>query len=64
MKKVLKIVDASNLAMVLNIPQENASCRISRLKKKHGKPLHSIVTLKEWCEWNGLNLEEMENYFA
>lgn len=63
MKAVLKTVDASNLSIVLGISKENASFRISRLKKKYKKPPHSILTLSEFCKWNGLDEEEMTKYF-
>jgi hypothetical protein len=60
--KVLEIVDSSVLSQMLGITKEQAACRMSRLKRKYKKPSHSIVTLKEWCEWNGLPLEEMRQY--
>lgn len=60
--KVLEIVDSSTLSQLLGITKEQASCRISRLKKKYKKPSHSIITLKEWCEWNGLQIEEIRQH--
>lgn len=62
--KNLIVVDSSKLATVLNISKENAASRMFRLKKKFNKPPHSIVTLSEFCKWNGLEEEEMIKYFS
>lgn len=63
MKQTLVTVDSASLARALNISKQNAANRLSVLRRKTGKPKHSLITLDEFCAYHGFKRQDVEKYF-